>query len=165
MLQANKDGSENTEHPSPNTVTGKTMGSITPASKCPLSDSNLLQHPCLWASDMSASSSPQGSWTPAPTSHLVVDVTICKHSVEVLDTFLSIPVIVVFQALLYCSHIHRCFNDLIVILESRESKRPVSPPQSHSTHSWACRPHRSLHRCTARSSSMVSVNNFKETPR
>ena len=48
---------------------------------------------------------------------LVIDVTICKHSVEVLDTFLSIPVIVVFQALLYCSHIHGCFNNLIVIRE------------------------------------------------
>lgn len=70
--------------------------------------------------------SPQGSWTPTPISHLVVDVTICKHSVEVLDTFLSIPVIVVFQALLYCSHIHRRFNDLIVILESREQKSSVT---------------------------------------
>ena len=73
---------------------------------------------------------------PAPASHLVVDVTICKHSVEVLDTFLSIPVIVVFQALLYCSHIHRCFNELIVILESRESERSTSPPQPGSTHQW-----------------------------
>lgn len=102
----------------------------------------------------------------APTSHLVVDVTICKHSVEVLDTFLSIPIIVVFQALLYCSHIHRCFNDLIVILESRESKRPMSPLQPCSTHRWACRCHsRSLYRHAGLNSSMVSVSHLMGTPR
>lgn len=98
---------------------------------------------------------------PAPTSHLVVDVTICKHSVEVLDTFLSIPVIVVFQALLYCSHIHRCFNDLIVILESRESEKGnvTSAARQHSRVGRGSHP-TSRHRHADLSSSTASVSHL-----
>lgn len=67
---------------------------------------------------------------PGPSSHLVIDVTICKHSVEVLDTFLSIPVIVVFQALLYCSHIHWLLDDLVVILQHTVRTGQVSTATS-----------------------------------
>ena len=100
---------------------------------------------------------------PAPTTHLVVDVTICKHSVEVLDTFLSIPVIVVFQALLYCSHIHRCFNDLIVILQRRESKKAnvTSAARQHSRVGRGSHP-ASRHRHADLSSATASVSHLMD---
>lgn len=179
MLQANKDGLEvkHGQHPSPQ-ETNRPCHRQNHRSYylCPLSSSHqtpipLTPSPCLGLQAFSPFP-PLAPGHLAPTSHLVVDVTICKHSVEILDTFLSIPVIVVFQALLYCSHIHRRFNDLIVILESRESKMPVSPPQPCGTHRWACRSHsRSLHRHTGQShsrdrssSSTASVSHLKGNP-
>lgn len=155
MLQANKDGLEVKQGQHPPAPKRNTQSQAKPwvplflppndllpsdskSHRLPHTHAHRLQI-CLPSSPLFPS--PQGSWTPATTSHLVVDVTICKHSVEVLDTFLSIPVIVVFQALLYCSHIHRRFNDLIVILESKKSKRPASPPRPCSIHRWACGSH------------------------
>ena len=57
-------------------------------------------------------------------SYLIVDVAVCKHRVKILDTFLSVPVVVILQAFLYCSHIHRSFNYLIIILQ--KAKRETS---------------------------------------
>ena len=52
---------------------------------------------------------------------LVVDVAVCEHGVEVLDTLLGIPVVVVLQAFFYRAHVHRGLDDLIVVLqEDRE---------------------------------------------
>lgn len=61
--------------------------------------------------------------TQRSSSYLVVDVTVCKHRVKILDTFLSIPVVVILQAFLYCSHVHRRFNYLIIILQRAERHR------------------------------------------
>ena len=136
MLQANKDGLEvkQGQHPPPQKRNTQSQAKpwvplFLPPNDLLPSDSKSHRLPSTPAHRLQICPppspllpSPQGSWTPATTSHLVVDVTICKHSVEVLDTFLSIPVIVVFQALLYCSHIHRRFNDLIVILERKRAK-------------------------------------------
>lgn len=58
-------------------------------------------------------------------SYLIVDVAVCKHRVKILDTFLSVPVVVILQALLYCSHIHRSFNYLIIILQRAKRERSV----------------------------------------
>lgn len=63
--------------------------------------------------------------TQRSSSYLIVDVTVCKHRVKVLDTFLSIPVVVILQAFLYCSHVHRCFNYLIIILQRAERHQSV----------------------------------------
>lgn len=48
---------------------------------------------------------------------LVVDVAVCEHRVEVLDTLLGIPVVVVLQAFFYRAHVHRGLDDLIVVLQ------------------------------------------------
>lgn len=53
----------------------------------------------------------------ANVADLVVDVAVREHCVEVLDTLLSIPVVVVLQAFFYRAHVHRSLDDLIVVLE------------------------------------------------
>lgn len=52
-----------------------------------------------------------------PMADLVVDVAVCEHCVEVLDTLLGIPVIVVLQTFFYRAHVHRDLDDLIVVLK------------------------------------------------
>lgn len=42
--------------------------------------------------------------------YLVVYVAVGKHGVEVLDTFLGIPVEAVLKPFLDCSHVHRSFD-------------------------------------------------------
>lgn len=54
---------------------------------------------------------------------LVVDVAVCEHCVEVLDTLLGVPVVVVLQAFLYRAHVHRSLDDLIVVLEGDREQR------------------------------------------
>lgn len=65
-----------------------------------------------------------------PVADLVVDVAVCEHCVEVLDTLLGIPVVVVLQTFFYRAHVHRGLDDLIVVLngerEQVESIRLVS---------------------------------------
>lgn len=55
--------------------------------------------------------------TASYVANLVVDVAVCEHCVEVLDTLLGIPVVVVLQAFFYCAHIHRILYDLIIVLK------------------------------------------------
>lgn len=49
--------------------------------------------------------------------YLVVYVAIGKHCVEVLDTFLGIPVVTVLKPFLDCSHVHRGFDYCVVVLK------------------------------------------------
>lgn len=49
--------------------------------------------------------------------YLVVDVAVGKHCVEVLDTFLGIPVETVLKPFLDCSHVHRVFDYCVVVLK------------------------------------------------
>lgn len=49
-------------------------------------------------------------------SDLVVDVAVCKHCVEVVNALLGVPVEAVFQTLFDCAHVHRGFDDLIIVL-------------------------------------------------
>lgn len=51
---------------------------------------------------------------------LVVDVAVGEHGVEVLYTFLGVPVVIVLQTSLYGTHVHRCLDDLIVVLKSKK---------------------------------------------
>ena len=52
-----------------------------------------------------------------PVADLVVDVAICEHCVEVLDTLLGIPVVIGLQTFSYRAHVHGDLDDLIVVLE------------------------------------------------
>lgn len=54
--------------------------------------------------------------------HLVVYVAVGEHGVKVLDTLLGVPVVIVLQTSLYGAHIHRCLDDLIVVLISVQRK-------------------------------------------
>lgn len=54
--------------------------------------------------------------TPQCWCYLVVYVAVGKHSVEVLDTFLGIPVVTVLKPFLDCSHVHRIFDNCVVVL-------------------------------------------------
>lgn len=49
--------------------------------------------------------------------YLVVYVAVGKHCVEVLDTFLGIPVVTVLKPFLDCSHVHRILNYCVVVLK------------------------------------------------
>lgn len=160
----------NETHPVPGKTTGLSLPP--PTVSCCQDSKPSSQHSYPKAPDKPPISFTQNSWAPTPTSHLVVDVTICKHCVEVLDTFLSIPVIVVFQAFLYCSHIHRCFNDLIVILGSRKSKGQCHLSSHAGTARWPVGPTLDYSTGKARrvtrtyqSLSMVSVNDLQGNPK
>lgn len=48
---------------------------------------------------------------------LVVDVAVCEHGVEILHALASTAVIIVLQSFLDGAHVHRLFNDFIVILK------------------------------------------------
>ena len=50
---------------------------------------------------------------------LVVDVAVGEHCVEVLDTLLGVPVVVVLETFSYRAHVHRNLYDLIVVLDER----------------------------------------------
>ncbi len=49
--------------------------------------------------------------------YLVVYVAVGKHCVEVLDTFLGIPVVTVLKPFLDCSQVHRCFDYCVIVLK------------------------------------------------
>lgn len=51
---------------------------------------------------------------------LVVNIAVCEHCTEVLDTLLGIPVVVVFKTFFYRAHVHRILYDLIVVLEGEQ---------------------------------------------
>ena len=52
--------------------------------------------------------------------YLVVNVAVGEHGCEVVDTFLGIPVVMVFKPFLDCSHVHRIFDNIVVVLEEIE---------------------------------------------
>lgn len=54
-------------------------------------------------------------------ANLVVDVAVCEHCVEVLDTLLGIPVVVVLQTFLYGAHVHRTPYYLVVVLWGKQT--------------------------------------------
>ena len=56
-----------------------------------------------------------------PSSYLVINITICKHGVEVLHTFTRAPIIIILQSLLNSPHIHGVFYYLMIILRKRFS--------------------------------------------
>jgi hypothetical protein len=47
----------------------------------------------------------------------VVGLAIREHNVEVINTLISTVVIVCLQTLFDGSHVHRCFDDFIVVLK------------------------------------------------
>lgn len=49
--------------------------------------------------------------------YLVIYVAIGKHRVEVLDTFLGVPVVTILKPFLDCSHVHRIFDYCVVVLK------------------------------------------------
>lgn len=57
---------------------------------------------------------------------LVVDVAVCEHGVEVLDTLLGIPVVVVLQAFFNRAHVHRTLYDLIIVLKEEQGNTSIS---------------------------------------
>lgn len=59
-------------------------------------------------------------------SHLVVNVAVCEHGVEVLYTLLGVPVVIILQTSLYGAHVHRRLDDLIVVLKSLQEEKDVS---------------------------------------
>lgn len=61
--------------------------------------------------------------------YLVINVTICKHGVEILHTFTGTPVIVMFQALLDRPHVHGVFYYFVIILLE---KQDITPPDMQS---------------------------------
>lgn len=56
-------------------------------------------------------------------SHLVVDVAVGEHCVEVLHAFSRTPIIVVLQPPLDGTHVHRLFDDFVIILETQRGKQ------------------------------------------
>lgn len=54
--------------------------------------------------------------------YLVINVTVCKHGVEILHTFTGTPVIVMFQALLDRPHVHGVFYYFVVILLEKQER-------------------------------------------
>ena len=48
-------------------------------------------------------------------SWFVVKITVFKHKIEVFNTFLAAPVIVVFKTFLDGTHIHRLFDNLEIV--------------------------------------------------
>lgn len=66
----------------------------------------------------------QTSFSLSPAApDLVVDVAISEHCVEVLDALLGVPVVVVLQTFLYCAHVHRSLDDLVVVLGGEHVER------------------------------------------
>lgn len=70
--------------------------------------------------------------------YLVVNVAVGKHGIEILNTFLGVPVVAVLKSLLDRSHIHRNFNNLVVVLKclciiqlKQESHRQRNLPSVH----------------------------------
>lgn len=57
-------------------------------------------------------------------AHLVVDVAVGEHGVEVLDALTGAAVVVVLQALLDGSHVHGLLDDLVIVLEQRARRYP-----------------------------------------
>lgn len=49
-------------------------------------------------------------------SYLVVYVAVGKHRIEVLETFLGVPVVTVLKPFLDCSHVHGSFDYCVVVL-------------------------------------------------
>lgn len=46
----------------------------------------------------------------------VVNVTVGKHRIEILDTFFATPVIRIFQPFFYCAQIHWLLDNFVIIL-------------------------------------------------
>jgi len=49
--------------------------------------------------------------------YLVVNVAVCEHGGEVVDTFLGVAVVMVLQPLLDGSHVHGVLDNIVVILQ------------------------------------------------
>lgn len=57
-------------------------------------------------------------------AHLVVDVTVGKHCIEVLHTFAGTPVVHVLQPFLDGAHVHRILDYLVIVLtKKRKGKK------------------------------------------
>lgn len=108
----------------------------------PLKTHSKQHHVCFRPTPRRRWPIPIGKKANLGTLYLIVDVAVCKHGVKILDTFLSIPVVIVLQALLYCSHIHWGFNYLVIILPRNKRERSqwelsiakgtgIPPPHPH----------------------------------
>lgn len=90
--------------------------------------------------------------------YLVVNVAVGKHGIEILNTFLGVPVVAVLKSLLDCSHIHRNFNNLVVVLKffiffksriqlkTRQSQSDRGICQVCMLGAWVVQPHRNTSR-------------------
>lgn len=54
-------------------------------------------------------------------AHLVVDVAVGEHGVEVLDALAGTAVVVVLQPLLDGAHVHGLLDDLVVVLRQKNT--------------------------------------------
>jgi len=52
-------------------------------------------------------------------ARFVVSVTVGEHSVEVRNALLCRAIVSRLQTLLYCTHVHRMFDDLVIILQNK----------------------------------------------
>lgn len=62
--------------------------------------------------------------------YLIVDVAVGKHGVEIVNTFLGVPVVTVLKPFLDCSHVHWAFNYFIIVLKEH-GKRVVSVTRNY----------------------------------
>lgn len=80
----------------------------------------------------SASRSPPPPSQPAlAQAHLVVDVAVGEHGVEVLHALGRAPVVAVLQPPLDGPHVHRLLDDLVVVLGGRGEQQGVRRRGSH----------------------------------
>lgn len=55
-------------------------------------------------------------------THLIVDVAVGEHGVEVLHALAGAAVVVVLQAALDGPHVHGLFDDLVIVLRQRGAR-------------------------------------------
>lgn len=51
--------------------------------------------------------------------YLVIYITVCEHSVEILHAFTSCPVVIIFKSLFDRAHVHWVLDDFMIVLNNR----------------------------------------------
>lgn len=49
-------------------------------------------------------------------SYLVIYITVCEHSVEILHAFTSCPVVIILKSLLDRAHVHWVLDNFMIVL-------------------------------------------------
>lgn len=53
------------------------------------------------------------------TLYLVINITVCEHSVEILHAFTSCPVVIILKSLLDRPHVHWVLDDFVIVLKNK----------------------------------------------